>query len=347
MAALSASSTVEEGIESFLEYLEKERNYAAHTLGSYRSDLQQFARFLYPRVVDVRLPLKLVQRELVAAFIEELEDRGLQRSSIARKLAAVRSFFRYLCRERVLAGNPASGIGSPRPERRSPPSLELKQVEQALELPEAEKASGARDRAILEVFYGGGIRLSELVGLNLTSLDLDAGTVRVMGKGRKERIVPIGRMALATLKDYMRHRAELLLELDITQVEVGALFLNGRGRRLSRRTVQRVVQRYLDRATETEGAEGEEVEHKPGMSPHLLRHTFATHLLDAGADLQSVKELLGHATLTSTQIYTEITLERMQEVYAQAHPRSRGAEGGKEADADDDSDATPSTGENQ
>jgi len=342
MAALSASSTVEEGIERFLEYLEKERNYAAHTLGSYRSDLQQFARFLYPRVVDVRLPLKLVQRELVAAFVEELHDRGLQPSSIARKLAAVRSCFRYLCRERVLASNPASGISAPQPERRPPPSLELKQVEQALELPEAEKASGLRDRAVLEVFYGGGIRLAELVGLNLTSLDLEVGTVRVMGKGRKERIVPIGRMALVALKEYMKHRAELLLELDITQVEAGALFINGRGRRLSRRTIQRIVQRYLDRATGSE----EEGEHRSGMSPHLLRHSFATHMLDAGADLQSVKELLGHATLTSTQIYTEVSLERLQEAYAQAHPRSRAETAAGNADAAAN-DTTPSTGESQ
>lgn len=324
MAALSASSTVEEGIERFLEYLEKERNYARHTLNSYRSDLQQFARFLYPRVDDARLPLKLVQRELVAAFLEELQSRGLRPSSVARKLAAVRSCFRFLCREGVLAGNPASGVGSPRVDRRIPPTLELQQVEQAFELPPADEFRGARDRAILEVFYGGGVRLAELVGLNLTSLDLEEGTVRVMGKGRKERIAPIGRMALAALKTYLQRRAERLVELDITQVEAGALFLNTRGRRLNRRTVQRIVERYLNRAVAPVG-EGEETGRKrePGLSPHLLRHTFATHLLDAGADLYAVKELLGHATLAATQTYTEVSLERLREIYAQAHPRAR------------------------
>jgi len=334
MAALSASSTVEEGIERFLEYLEKERNYAWHTLNSYRSDLQQFARFLYPRVDDARLPLKLVQRELVAAFLEELQSRGLRHSSVARKLAAVRSCFRFLCREGVLAGNPANGVGSPRVERHIPPTLELQQVEQALELPPTGEFRGARDRAIMEIFYGGGVRLAELVGLNLTSLDLEEGTVRVMGKGRKERIVPIGCMALAALKAYLQRRAERLVELDITQVEAGALFLNTRGRRLNRRTVQRIVERYLNRAVAPVD-EGEDTEEKrePGLSPHLLRHTFATHLLDAGADLHAVKELLGHATLAATQTYTEVGLERLREIYARAHPRAReeGVAAGEEA----------------
>jgi len=310
--ALSARSSVEEGIARFLEYLEKERNYARFTLDSYRSDLQQFARFLYPRMADVRLPLREVQREMVRDFVEELQARGLKPSSVARKLAAIRSFFRYLCREGVLAGNPASGVGAPRPGRRLPPSLELEQVEEAIELPPPEEFKGARDRAILEVFYGGGIRLGELVGLNLTSLALEEGTVRVLGKGRKERIVPVGRLALGALKVYLQRRAELLVELDITQVEAGALFLNTRGRRLSRRTVQRIVERYLRQV-----AEGK------NLSPHLLRHTFATHLLDAGADLPAVKELLGHATLTTTQVYTEISLDRLRQIYEKAHPRSQ------------------------
>ena len=311
-AQLSASSSVEEGIARFLEYLEKERNYSRHTLDSYRSDLQQFARFLYPRIDDVRLPLRVVQRGMVRGFVDDLQGRGLKRSSVSRKLAAVRSFFRYLCREGVLAGNPTNGVGAPAPPRRLPPSLPVEQVEEAIGLPLTEEFSGARDRAILEVFYGGGIRLSELVGLNLSSLDMAEGTVRVMGKGRKERIVPVGRLALEALQVYLHRRAELLVELDITQVEAGALFLNGRGRRLSRRTVQRIVERYLRQV-----AEGE------SLSPHLLRHTFATHLLDAGADLPAVKELLGHATITTTQIYTQVGLDRLRQIYAQAHPRSQ------------------------
>ena len=310
-APLAADSGLEQAVEWFLAHLERERNYAPHTLDAYRRDLQQFARFLYPRLADVRLPLAAVQHELVRGFIDELVRKGLKNSTIARKLAAVRSFFRYLVREQILAGNPASGIESPQPARPLPPSLQLEQIEEALDLAPVEEFSGARDRAIMEVFYGGGIRLAELVQLNLSSLNLEEGTVRVKGKGRKERIVPVGSCAREALKVYLQQRAGHLVELDITQVEAGALFLNGRGRRLHRRTVQRIVKRYLSKVAETEG-----------LSPHLLRHTFATHLVEAGADLAAVKELLGHAALSTTQIYTHVSLDRLCAIYAQAHPRA-------------------------
>jgi integrase/recombinase XerC len=308
-ADLGASSSLEEGIALFLEYLHKERHCAPHTLQAYAHDLKQFVRFLYPRVRDLRLPLRAVQRQAVRAYLEDLQARGLKKSSVARKLAALRSLFRYLCRQGVLAANPASGVAAPRVERRRPPQLELEQVEQALALPALERFTGIRDRAILEVFYGGGLRLGELVGLNLSSLDLEEGTLRL--KGRAERLAPIGAPAVETLRAYLRRRAEVLLELDIAQVDAGALFLNGRGRRLSRRSVQHIVERYLSQV-----AQGE------GLSPHLLRHTFAAHLLDAGADLVAVKELLGHAVLASTQVYTQVSLERLLRVYGQAHPRS-------------------------
>ena len=308
---LDAHSGVEKAIEKFLEYLEKERNYARYTLDAYRRDLQQFARFLYPVMADMRLPLFAVQREVIRDFLDELTEKGLKHSTIARKLAAIRSLFRYLCRERVLPDNPASGIASPRFQRQLPGFLHLKQIEEAIELPPVEEFSGARDRAILEVFYGGGIRLGELVQLNLSSLDLEEGTVRVMGKGKKERIVPVGRLALQALQGYLQQRTHFLLDLDITQVDAGALFLNERGRRLHQRTVQRIVRRYLSKVAEDER-----------LSPHLLRHTFATHLLDAGADLRAVKELLGHATLSTTQIYTHVSLDRLRTIYEQAHPRS-------------------------
>jgi integrase/recombinase XerC len=247
----------------------------------------------------------------VREFVEELGLRGLKNSTVARKLTALRSFFRFLCREGALAANPASGVTAPAVTQRPRPQLPLEKIEEALELPPSGTFSGARDRAILEVFYGGGVRLGELVELNLSALDLEEGLLKLSDKGRGVRIAPVGSLALQALNAYVRQRAELLLEMDITQVEAGALFLNGRGRRLSRRTVQRVVQRYLHRVVDADS-----------LSPHLLRHSFAAHLLHAGADLASVKEMLGHATIVSTQAYAEPTLERLQRVYAQAHPRN-------------------------
>ena len=308
-SALHAGSSLEEGIVRFLEHLDKERNCAEYTLSSYRCDLQQFARFLYPRVDNLQLPLRVVQREQVQSFVADLEEKGLKASTVARKLAALRSLFRYLCREGALVANPAGAVASPLVERALPRHLPVEQVAEAMEVPTTERFSGMRDRAILEVFYGGGIRLGELVGLNLSSLDLAEGTIKVMGKGRKERIAPIGAKAQEALKAYLQRRAEVLPECDMSQVEAGAIFLNGRGKRLSRRTVQRIVERHLRAVSEDDS-----------LSPHRLRHSFAAHLLDAGADLVAVKELLGHATLAATQSYTEVSLEHLQAIYAEAHP---------------------------
>ena len=307
--ALHAGSSLEEGIALFLDHLRKERNYAEHTLNSYRCDLRQFARFLYPRVDDLLLPLTAVQREQVAAFMTDLEEKNLKASTVARKLAALRSLFRFLCREGALAANPAGAIAAPAVVRSRPRHLPVAQVAQAIEAPFAERFTGVRDRAIMEVFYGSGIRLGELVALNLSALDLEEGTIKVLGKGRRERIAPIGAKAREALQTYLQRRVEVLLEFHVAEVDAGALFLNGRGKRLSRRMVQRVVERYLRTVSEAES-----------LSPHLLRHSFATHLLDAGADLVAVKELLGHATLTTTQVYTEVSLDRLREIYARAHP---------------------------
>ena len=307
--ALHAGSSLEEGIALFLDHLRKERNYAEHTLNSYRCDLRQFARFLYPRVDDLLLPLTAVQREQVVAFMTDLEEKNLKASTIARKLAALRSLYRFLCREGALAANPAGAIAAPAVVRSRPRHLPVAQVAQAIEAPFAERFTGVRDRAIMEVFYGSGIRLGELVALNLSALDLEEGTIKVLGKGRRERIAPIGAKAREALQTYLLRRVEVLLEFDVAEVDAGALFLNGRGKRLSRRMVQRVVERYLRTVSEAES-----------LSPHLLRHSFATHLLDAGADLVAVKELLGHATLTTTQVYTEVSLDRLREIYARAHP---------------------------
>ena len=306
---LHAGSSLEEGIALFLDYLFKERNYAEHTINSYRCDLRQFARFLYPRVDNLQLPLKAVQREQIMAFMADLEEKNLKASTVVRKLAALRSLFRFLCRDGALAANPAAAIAAPAVARSLPCHLPVEQVAQAIEAPPTERFTGVRDRAIMEVFYGGGIRLGELVALNLSALDLEHDTIKVLGKGRRERIAPIGAKAREALQTYLLRRVEVLLEFDVAEIDAGALFLNGRGKRLSRRMVQRVVERYLRTVSEAES-----------LSPHLLRHSFATHLLDAGADLVAVKELLGHATLTTTQVYTEVSLDRLREIYARAHP---------------------------
>ena len=310
-ASLHRDSGVEEGIRHFLEHLRVERNYAVYTLESYRCDLQQFARFLYPRMADASLPIKLVERSTVGSFVEDLHMRGMKNSTVARKLTTLRTFFRFLCREGVLVASPTHGVATPEVEQRPRPQLPLEKIEEAIELPTTDTFSGTRDRAILEVFYGGGVRLGELVQLNLSAIDLKEGLLRLGHKRRKERIVPIGSLALDALNTYIQRRAEVLIELDITLVDAGALFLNGRGRRFSRRSIQRIVHSYLHRVVEGDS-----------LSPHLLRHSFAAHLLHAGADLASVKEMLGHATVVSTQAYAEPTLERLRRVYVKAHPRN-------------------------
>ena len=310
-ASLHRDSGVEEGIRHFLEHLRVERNYAVYTLESYRCDLQQFARFLYPRMADASLPIKLVERSIVGDFVEDLHMRGMKNSTVARKLTTLRTFFRFLCREGVLVASPTHGVATPQVEQRPRPQLPLEKIEEAIELPTMDTFSGTRDRAILEVFYGGGVRLGELVQLNLSAIDLKEGLLRLGHKRRKERIVPIGSLALDALNTYIQRRAEVLIELDITLVDAGALFLNGRGRRFSRRSIQRIVHSYLHRVVDGDS-----------LSPHLLRHSFAAHLLHAGADLASVKEMLGHATVVSTQAYAEPTLERLRRVYVKAHPRN-------------------------
>ena len=237
--------------------------------------------------------------------------RGMKNSTVARKLTTLRTFFRFLCREGVLVASPTHGVATPEVEQRPRPQLPLEKIEEAIELPTMDTFSGTRDRAILEVFYGGGVRLGELVQLNLSAIDLKEGLLRLGHKRRKERIVPIGSLALDALNTYIQRRAEVLIELDITLVDAGALFLNGRGRRFSRRSIQRIVHSYLHRVVDGDS-----------LSPHLLRHSFAAHLLHAGADLASVKEMLGHATVVSTQAYAEPTLERLRRVYVKAHPRN-------------------------
>ena len=208
-AALHSGSGIEDSIVCFLDYLRVERNCAVHTLESYRCDLQQFARFLYPRIEDAHLPLRLIQRETVRDFVEDLGIRGLKNSTVARKLTALRSFFRFLCREGALAANPASGVAAPVVEQKPRPQLSLEKIEEALELPPTETFSGARDRAILEIFYGGGVRLGELVGLNLSALDLEEGMLKLSGRG--VRTVPVGSLALQALNTYVLRRTELLL----------------------------------------------------------------------------------------------------------------------------------------
>ncbi|MFA6109234.1 MAG: tyrosine-type recombinase/integrase [Candidatus Latescibacterota bacterium] len=313
---------LEEGIRRFLEYLERERRYSSCTVDSYRSDLRQFARFLYPRLTDVRLPLAAIRPELIAAFLEELRHRGLRPDSLARKLSAIRSCFRYLVRSGVASANPAGALEVVRTGGQAPAPLSLAAVEEALTLPTASPFRGARDRAILEALYGGGICLAELVGLNLTALDLDRGTVRVTGRGRRERAVPIGGPAVAAMRQYLKQRAELLIGLDIARVDAGALFVNGRGRRLDRRTVQRLVHRRLSQVV----SDGQ-------LSPRTLRHTYTIHLLEAGADAVSVTGLLGRVTPASVSSRMPIPLDRLREIYALAHPRADGdAEESEKAD---------------
>ncbi len=301
-------------IDDFLKHLRYERNASEHTLRNYASDLMQFYDHVAPpgengnrRNVDLHSIDNLTIREYMSALYEKKKKK----SSIHRKIAALRTFFRFLCREGILEVNPAKLVASPRIERKLPNHLTIEQMVQFIETPETESVLGKRDRAIMELLYASGIRVSELVGLNMTDIDFTNMTVRVKGKGRKVRIVPFGEHARKAIQSYLSVRGELLIEADQEKVDPLAVFLNYQGTRITTRSVGRMIDKYVKICSE--------VHH---ISPHSLRHSFATHLLDAGADLRTIQELLGHARLSTTQQYTHVSLDKLMEVYDKSHPKA-------------------------
>lgn len=298
---ISAAEGLQSAASGFLDFLGRERHLSPHTCRAYGTDLSQFETYLKDRVP--RKGWNDLTRNDIRAFLGYLNQEGFSRGSIGRKLAAVRTFLSHLCRVGDLDQNPALQVSPPKVEKRLPSHLSLEEARAAIESVDPTDALGARDRAMLELLYGSGLRLRELVGLTLDRVDLDAGVVKVVGKGNKERIVPIGRQAAAALGRCLSDRGPA--RGDETHV-----FLTRTGRPLSASGAQDRVVRHLLRATGRK------------LGPHALRHTFATHLLDAGADLNAVKEMLGHASLSTTQVYTHVSVERLKRAYRQAHPRA-------------------------
>jgi integrase/recombinase XerC len=303
-------------IGRYVQFLKEQKGYSKHTLRSYHADLNQFLAFLVSKGISddtergassagsVSYPMI---REYLGALFGQY-----RRSTIARKLSAIRSFFVFLERQGYIQENPAAEVGTPKLERAIAEHLTVDDVFRLLEAPEKQPPMGIRDLAILEVLYSSGIRVSELEGLNVGDVDFGERLVKVTGKGNKERIVPIGRQALRALRGYLEATEEIRRRTPMGPTKP-PLFVNTRGGRLTARSIARIMKRYA-RASRL----------GPETSPHSLRHAFATHLLDGGADLRAVQELLGHESLTTTQRYTHVSLDRLMEVYDKAHPRSRG-----------------------
>ena len=285
-------------LAAYAAHLRAERHASPHTIRAYLADLRQFLGFADDGVASVG-------PETLRRWLRTL-DATTERSSIARKLAAVRGLFRFLADQKRLAADPTLGIATPKTLRKLPAHLTLDDVDRLLATPRGDTLAGLRGRALLEVLYSSGLRVSELVGLDWEQVDENAGLLRVLGKGRKERVVPVGRPALRALAAYRARSAEAGLA-----VARGPVFLNARGGRLTSRSVARLMERYvLASGTATKA------------TPHALRHTFATHLLGAGADLRAIQELLGHASLSTTQRYTHVDLRRLMDAYDRAHPRA-------------------------
>jgi len=286
----------------FLAYLQHERNASPHTISSYRIDLTQLADHLQAK----KIKLTQVDNVVLRGFLVELYRRSLTKTSAARKLAAIRSFFEYGVRQKWVADNPAKIVASPRLDRHVPTFLSEEEMEKLLEVPVTDNALGLRDRAILELFYATGMRVSELVGVNLEDVSLDEKMIRVRGKGKKERLIPFGRKAAESLEAYLRVRHTFPLALGEK-----ALFLNYQGTRITARSVQRLAGKYFKKAAL-----------RKKISPHALRHSFATHLLGRGADLRVIQELLGHESLATTQKYTHVDVKQLLDVYRKSHPRA-------------------------
>lgn len=298
--------TLEHGLADFLTHLGVEKNASAHTVKSYREDLSQALGFLREHVRKSSTEPRDWNVRALRAFAAWLHEQGYAKSTVARRLAAVRSFGKFLCREGVLASNPAEALRGPRQDKKLPHFLTVADTARLLHASSVSSPLGRRDRAILETLYSAGLRVGELCGLDVADVDLTDGVCVVRGKGRKERLALLGDPAKLALKVWLEDRAALL---DGRASE--AVFVNKAGGRLTTRSVGRLLVKYLQQA----GLD-------PRTTPHTLRHSFATHLLDAGADIRGVQELLGHKSLTTTQIYTHVTTHRLRQSYHKAHPRA-------------------------
>jgi tyrosine recombinase XerC len=286
---------MEKYIGKFIRYLEIEKNYSKHTILNYRLDLEDFHKFLGDSAIEK------VDYLALRKYLAVLKEKNLGARTVNRRLSSLRSFFKFLVREGYLKTNPTLSLSSPKQDKHLPSFMTEEEVTTLIEAASSKDERGMRDRAILEAFYSTGIRISELVGLNVKDLDFIGGIVKVLGKGKKERIVPIGDVATLRIRTYLENRKK----------QSEALFLNKNGRRITDRGVRGIVEKYIKL-----------VSMKHGVSAHTFRHSFATHLLNRGADLRSVQELLGHANLSTTQIYTHLTTERLKSVYDKAHPRA-------------------------
>ena len=319
---------MKEQLRDFVDYLRFNRNASAHTVSAYQSDIEQYLAFVSQQREAPRAPLGPEALDLtgIRLFMAELYGQGHARASVARKLSALRAFGRFLRREGWVDSNPASLAVSPKREHRIPSHLSVDEMSRLLEMPDVHQPLGCRDRAILELFYASGLRLSELVGLDVEDANIGARMVRVLGKGAKERLVPFNTSTADALRAWVKVRHTLRGDSKARTQSSSArgrprrtvaerdepLFINFRGSRLTGRSVQRIVARYVSACSS-----------RFGISPHALRHSFATHLLERGADLRAIQELLGHVELSTTQRYTHVNAAQLLEVYRKAHPRSR------------------------
>jgi integrase/recombinase XerC len=295
-------------ISEYLSYLENERNYSQHTIISYANDLAQYYSFLKVEFPDLIERHDDTDTAVIRAFLGLLLDSGISKKSVVRKLSTLRSFYKFLVRKKFVRNNPALNVVTPKVDKKLPQFIDKESMEKILALPDVSTFSGSRDSAILELFYGSGIRRAELLDLNIEDVDERNQTIKVTGKGNKQRIIPFTGNAKLSIKRYLQIRKGIVQKIDTKET---ALFISENGIRLTPSKVNTLVGKYLTGVIELQK-----------KSPHILRHSFATHLLDNGADILAVKELLGHESLSTTQIYTHITVERLKKVYQQAHPKA-------------------------
>lgn len=302
-------------VAEFLTFLSKERNDSPHTVKAYGRDLALFTAFEDEYYGGSGWTWAGVDRLAMRSFMGSLQRRGLAKRSVARAVSALRTFYRFLAGRRGLDVNPARGVRMPKLEKRLPTFLDRAQMDDLFRfagaLAQSGEFQGVRDLALLETLYATGMRLSELAGLNLSDVDLVSDQLKARGKGKKERLLPLGSYAVRALRRYYRARDRLLAGLPAGKGDSRAVFLSARGSRLAPRTIQAILRRYFASLTGSRG-----------LKVHSLRHSFATHLLDAGADLRAVQELLGHSSLSTTQVYTHTSVDRLKKVYQQAHPRA-------------------------